>query len=530
MRSPLRLASVVLALGAASACGSTVVMVSADAGPTTDTGAVDRPTPTVDVPLFDAGPLDTGGDAQAPEDNPPPPRDVPAVDTRVPRCGDSILDPGESCDDGNNRSGDGCSATCRFEARCGDGHVDPGEVCDDGNNRSGDGCRSDCLSNETCGNHIVDAEVGEVCDGTPTCAPNCHSIVGCGNGHLETGEQCDDGNATRWDGCGPDCRLEQGLVLNQLSLAPATMGCDFSGDGQPDNAFTSALGPAYGVLNTFLTSGVSNGQVLLQLLFVNLTDPLGQNLSDTRVGWTLGGDGNADTTDNGTPGNPQQVRGNTLNAMTMLPVASFQSTAVMGMLNGGPEDVPLPLGNLGGLGALDFTLHRARIRGTVVASPTRITDFRSGVLCGALPGHDLANIQNPSGLIPGGGGRGGAMSSFLELIVGGQRLFIFNVGPRQPDVDLDGDGLERYEATMGAGMTPPQITACIDGDGTRIEGRTCALDPRMADGFSAAFNVSGVWITLRGVSGAATGGSSGGSTGSADAGAPTPTTAPDAGP
>jgi cysteine-rich repeat protein len=30
-------------------------------------------------------------------------------------CGDGILDPGEGCDDGNNISGDGCSATCTVE-------------------------------------------------------------------------------------------------------------------------------------------------------------------------------------------------------------------------------------------------------------------------------------------------------------------------------------------------------------------------------------------------------------------------------
>lgn len=30
-------------------------------------------------------------------------------------CGDGIVDPGESCDDGNNVSGDGCTATCDLE-------------------------------------------------------------------------------------------------------------------------------------------------------------------------------------------------------------------------------------------------------------------------------------------------------------------------------------------------------------------------------------------------------------------------------
>ena len=44
------------------------------------------------------------------------------------------------------------------------------------------------------------------------------------------------------------------------------------------------------------------------------------------------------------------------------------------------------------------------------------------------------------------------------------------------------------DASFPPGL-PPRIEACIDGDGTRIEGRECAMDPRMADGFSAAFQV-----------------------------------------
>jgi cysteine-rich repeat protein len=36
---------------------------------------------------------------------------------QLARCGDGIVDiaAGEQCDDGNNTSGDGCSASCRLE-------------------------------------------------------------------------------------------------------------------------------------------------------------------------------------------------------------------------------------------------------------------------------------------------------------------------------------------------------------------------------------------------------------------------------
>ncbi|MDY0000335.1 MAG: DUF4215 domain-containing protein, partial [Polyangia bacterium] len=61
---------------------------------------------------------------------------------------------------------------------CGNGSLDPGEVCDDGNTISGDGCSGDCLSDETCGNGYLD---------------------------LVTGEACDDGNNMSGDGCSADC-------------------------------------------------------------------------------------------------------------------------------------------------------------------------------------------------------------------------------------------------------------------------------------------------------------------------------------
>lgn len=47
---------------------------------------------------------------------------------------------------------------------CGNGEVEPGERCDDGNNLAGDGCSIDCQSDEQCGNGIFDVGAGEQCD------------------------------------------------------------------------------------------------------------------------------------------------------------------------------------------------------------------------------------------------------------------------------------------------------------------------------------------------------------------------------
>jgi cysteine-rich repeat protein len=72
-------------------------------------------------------------------------------------CGDGELWGSEVCDDGNDRDGDGCSASCAIEPGflctgvpsacavvCGDGVIAPTEGCDDGNVADGDGCSRLC--------------------------------------------------------------------------------------------------------------------------------------------------------------------------------------------------------------------------------------------------------------------------------------------------------------------------------------------------------------------------------------------------
>jgi len=91
---------------------------------------------------------------------------------------------------------------------CGDGIVDTGEACDDGNTTGGDGCAADCSKIEQCGDGTVDT--GEACDdgnttGGDGCAADCSKIEQCGDGTVDTGEACDDGNTTGGDGCAADC-------------------------------------------------------------------------------------------------------------------------------------------------------------------------------------------------------------------------------------------------------------------------------------------------------------------------------------
>jgi large repetitive protein len=117
-----------------------------------------------------------------------------------PLCANGVLDPGEDCEDGNRKAGDGCDENCRYEPdrwkSCGNGRIDAlFEQCDDGNTRPGDGCDSHCCT-----------EVFWDCRVYPPC--------GCGNGILERREECDDGNSKDGDGCSMSCRIEPSTCGN----------------------------------------------------------------------------------------------------------------------------------------------------------------------------------------------------------------------------------------------------------------------------------------------------------------------------
>ena len=63
-----------------------------------------------------------------------------------PRCGDGVVQEEEVCDDGVNAGGYGeCAPGCVLGPHCGDGTEQPGyEECDDGNDRTQDGCSPAC--------------------------------------------------------------------------------------------------------------------------------------------------------------------------------------------------------------------------------------------------------------------------------------------------------------------------------------------------------------------------------------------------
>jgi cysteine-rich repeat protein len=113
------------------------------------------------------------------------------------------------------QSGAGCGARSSLSspepaprsATCGDHLVQSGEACDDGNATDTDACVEGCAL-AACGDGFVRAGF-EACDdgnasNTDGCRANC-ALPTCGDGLVDNGEECDDGNATDTDACPSLC-------------------------------------------------------------------------------------------------------------------------------------------------------------------------------------------------------------------------------------------------------------------------------------------------------------------------------------
>lgn len=114
-------------------------------------------------------------------------------------CGQTSGGPAECVDGETMPAGDGCNTCTCYEGQwactekgCGD--TTGGAECVDGDMKN-DGC-NDCVC----------VEGGWVC--TDKACP-----AGCGDGKLDVGEQCDDGNSEDGDGCAAACTLEGGDAL-----------------------------------------------------------------------------------------------------------------------------------------------------------------------------------------------------------------------------------------------------------------------------------------------------------------------------
>lgn len=90
---------------------------------------------------------------------------------------------GTSCEASTGEVGECLSGECIALGLCGNGDIDPGEECDDGNDISSDSCTDEC-KNAFCGDDI-------------RWTTQCDPVLGC--------EECDDGNNDNTDACTDEC-------------------------------------------------------------------------------------------------------------------------------------------------------------------------------------------------------------------------------------------------------------------------------------------------------------------------------------
>lgn len=157
-------------------------------------------------------------------------------------------------------------------ATCGDGVIGPGETCD-----PSDSCPTDCSDSNTCTTDSLQGAAitcDVVCSNVPitacvadgccaaACAPGADpDCAACGNGIVNAGEQCDDGDLDNTDSCLVTCvNASCGDGFVQAGVEQCDDGNVVGGDGC--SAVCTDSNGTYGPVHTF--EGLSSSFYITQ--------------------------------------------------------------------------------------------------------------------------------------------------------------------------------------------------------------------------------------------------------------------------
>jgi cysteine-rich repeat protein len=326
----------------------------------------------------------------------------------------------------------------------------------------------------------------------------------CGNGVLDPGEQCDDGNVFNLDGCDSTCSYEVVTRMTLLSIqgTPAPAFCAPTTNRLGTQSFTAI---ALSQLNPDLQSGITNGTTNIFAQLIGLGDLTG--VADSN-GLSLGiASGQLDPAKGTWPGNNPIdwwfLADHATVGPSGLPTSSLTGGAlVAGKLTTGPSNVDLPV-PLGGnpavmrvLGAyLSETINQSPAPNVPAPPPNLLapgltvfqTITASGTgqgLCGNITVESLATIPIPQTLTTGatacsaqcgssnsytacgaGGAVGPGCNSLLDALVGGcavgAPLCVPVVNQQQPDVPVTATV---QTLTLGAGNKVPSAQTTGNND------------------------------------------------------------------
>lgn len=261
-------------------------------------------------------------------------------------------------------------------------------------------------------------------------------------------------------GCHPP--FGRSYIVTTFAMRQEGDGFDLNGDGKPDNA----LGALATFANPKWQDAITNGYAIYLFDLRNLAGPPLVEGDHPALSFFVGSDADTDASNN--LGGMGQF---------LVPAEQFdvncQSTAGFDMptVTGGQilaqkDSVSVVAQGVGSLQFVDVKL---------VSTMNADYSVFSGTLGDISTACALS--LSPSGV---------SASSLLDVIVGSFSL--------QPDIDINGDGLDTFTGDQTNG-----VTSCTAADGTIIMGHDCACNPKIHDGYSAAFDFSSAPATILGL-------------------------------